>query len=187
MRSPEAALSAAVSTTPSQSSALRRMAISSALVHLCASFRGGTDRGAADGGWGETHESYRHPERAGLAPSMPAVTGIVVVALVSMGLRDHAAVVRATQYLLNEQRPDGTWNHNDFLHTFNPPDTFYVLQDATHFWPLEALGCVLNAVDPPLRIDALESRREEFRDAMRRQGDPAADAAAASLFRGGVP
>jgi squalene cyclase len=140
----------------------------------------------ADGGWGETHHSYRNPELGGVAPSMPAVTGIVLVTLCELGLRDHPAVVRGAQYLLDQQRPDGTWDNNGFLHTLIPPDTFYYLPPASHYWPLEGLARVLHDDLPPPRIDLPESQRDEFKDALRQQGDPVADAVAAALFEGGV-
>src|SRR6185369_17939714 len=83
------------------------------------------------------------PEQGGLAPSMPAVTGIVLVALYDLGMRHHPAVARGVQYLLDQQRPDGTWDNNDFPHALIPPDTFYDLPLAAHYWPLEGLARAL--------------------------------------------
>lgn len=136
----------------------------------------------SDGGWGETHESYRRPELAGIAPSMPGVTGIVIIGLAAMGLRDHPAVARGIRFLLDTQRPDGTWDHHGFLHTFNPPDTFYVLPDATHFWPLEALGVYHHGYPhTPAGSRATEGQADSFLDAMRHVGDARADTAFAEL------
>jgi hypothetical protein len=140
-----------------------------------------------DGGWGELPDSYRHPELAGIAPSMTPVTGLVLVALCDVGLRHDPAVILGARYLLERQRADGSWDGGGFLHTLIPPDTFYHLPSPDHFWPLEGLARVLHD-DPPAAMGPTlpEPLRDEFLDRMRRQGDPTADTAAASLFRGGV-
>ena len=94
----------------------------------------------SDGGWGESHLSFRRPELAGVAASMPPVTGLVVAALCKIGLGDDFAVQHGVRYLLEQQQSDGTWENGDFLHSFIPPETFYNVPLATHFWPLEGLA-----------------------------------------------
>ncbi|MEA2450657.1 MAG: squalene-hopene/tetraprenyl-beta-curcumene cyclase, partial [Thermoleophilaceae bacterium] len=94
----------------------------------------------ADGGWGELPDSYRDPALAGIGPSMPPLTGLVLTALIDAGERASQAVTRGVEYLLAEQRPDGSWPHADWLQANVPPDTFYILAEAARHYPVEALG-----------------------------------------------
>lgn len=94
----------------------------------------------ADGGWGETPASYRNESLAGIGPSMPALTGLALSALIECGDGESPAVLRGIRYLLDEQRPDGAWLNRSYLHTNVPPDTFFELPAAAQFYPLEALG-----------------------------------------------
>ncbi len=93
-----------------------------------------------DGGWGEEPDSYSDPSRAGIGPSMPPLTGIVLTALIDAGERDSEAVARGVAYLVAEQREDGTWSNADYLCANVPPDTFYVLAEGARHNPTEALG-----------------------------------------------
>ena len=93
-----------------------------------------------DGGWGELPDSYSDPARAGIGPSMPPLTGIVLIALIDAGERDSQVVARGVAYLLAEQRADGTWSNADYLCTNVPPDTFYILAGGACHNPTEALG-----------------------------------------------
>src|SRR5580692_1975567 len=89
------------------------------------------DHQNADGGWGEGVFSYRDPSLAGVGPSMPPLTGLVVTALVDAGEGRSEAVARAARYLVAEQRADGTWPNGDWLHVFVSPNylpsSFYYL------------------------------------------------------------
>jgi squalene-hopene/tetraprenyl-beta-curcumene cyclase len=98
-----------------------------------------------DGGWGEQAGSYSDPALAGVGPSMPPLTGLVLTALVDAGERSSDAVSRGAAYLLASQRPDGTWPHADWLQANVPPDTFYILAEAARHYPVEALGRVLGS------------------------------------------
>ena len=93
-----------------------------------------------DGGWGETADSYRDPAFAGVGPSMPPLSGLVLTALIDAGEGSSATVARGVDYLLSSQRPDGTWPHADWLQANVPPDTFYILAEAARHYPVEALG-----------------------------------------------
>lgn len=103
------------------------------------------DRQNADGGWGEEADSYRDPALAGVGPSMPPLTGLVLTGLIDAGEGSSAAVARGVDYLLAEQRDDGTWPHADWLQANVPPDTFYILAEAARHYPAEALGRYLEA------------------------------------------
>jgi squalene-hopene/tetraprenyl-beta-curcumene cyclase len=93
-----------------------------------------------DGGWGELAESYSDPAMAGVGPSMPPLSGLVLTALIDAGEASGATVARGVEYLLAEQRDDGTWPHADWLQANVPPDTFYILAEAARHYPAEALG-----------------------------------------------
>ena len=98
-----------------------------------------------DGGWGELPGSYEDPALAGVGPSMPPLTGLVLTSLVDAGELSSDTVTRAVAYLLAEQREDGTWPHGDWLQANVPPDTFYILAEAARHYPVEALGRVIEA------------------------------------------
>jgi squalene-hopene/tetraprenyl-beta-curcumene cyclase len=93
-----------------------------------------------DGGWGELPDSYRDPALAGRGPSMPPLTGLVLLGLIDAGEGSSDAVARGIAYLLGQQRADGTWPHNDWLQAIVPPDTFYILAEAARHYPVEALA-----------------------------------------------
>ncbi|MEY4576857.1 MAG: hypothetical protein RL701_1560, partial [Pseudomonadota bacterium] len=139
-----------------------------------------------DGGWGEGPESYRDPKLAARAPSMPALTGLVVAALIDVGEGDSAAVTRGVQYLLDEQRADGSWLNRQYLHTNIPPDTFYVLPAAARFYPQEALGKYLAWKNTPVPPPAVRWS-DALLDRMRQQMDPEADFVVRAVYdRGSV-
>jgi squalene-hopene/tetraprenyl-beta-curcumene cyclase len=98
-----------------------------------------------DGGWGETADSYRDAALAGVGPSMPPLTGLVLTALIDAGERSSETVERGVGYLIAEQRADGTWPHADWLQANVPPDTFYILAEAARHYPVEALGRIATA------------------------------------------
>ncbi len=92
-----------------------------------------------DGGWGEGPESYRKPALAGVGLSMPPLTGLVLKGLLDIGQRGDA-VDRAVAYLEKSQKADGTWPNENYLHVNIPPDTFFIYDEATRFYPPAALG-----------------------------------------------
>jgi hypothetical protein len=63
----------------------------------------------ADGGWGETCESYMRPELAGRGPSIPSQTAWALLALFAAGTKSGPAVQAGIDYLLRTQQPDGAW------------------------------------------------------------------------------
>jgi squalene-hopene/tetraprenyl-beta-curcumene cyclase len=102
-------------------------------------------RQRADGAWGETIASYRDPAQAGIGPASPPLTGLVVSALVAVGLRRSAAVRRGVAYLLAAQRADRLWDDADHVTPVVPPDTFYTYGEGAKYYPLEALAEVQRA------------------------------------------
>jgi squalene-hopene/tetraprenyl-beta-curcumene cyclase len=98
------------------------------------------ERQNADGGWGELPDSYRDPALAGHGPSMPPLTGLVLLGLIDAGERSSDAVTRGVAYLMATQDADGGWPHGDWLQAIIPPDTFYILAEAAKHYPTEALA-----------------------------------------------
>jgi squalene-hopene/tetraprenyl-beta-curcumene cyclase len=103
------------------------------------------ERQNGDGGWGELADSYRVPGLAGCGPSMPPLTGLVLTGLIDAGEASSDAVLRGVAYLLDQQHPDGSWPHADWLQAIVPPDTFYILAEAARHYPMEALARWLGA------------------------------------------
>jgi len=93
----------------------------------------------SDGGFGELAEAYRDPASAGCGPSMPPVTGFVLLGLLATGTAPRAVIDRAARYLVGSQK-DGRWSNVGFLHTVNPPDSFYSYDIIALALPLLALS-----------------------------------------------
>ena len=93
-----------------------------------------------DGGFGESPEAFVDPAAAGQGPSMPAVTGFVVSALVRAGRGQSPTVERAIRYLLRAQRSDGSWNNEGWVNPYVPPDTFYEYELSAVAVPCMALA-----------------------------------------------
>jgi squalene-hopene/tetraprenyl-beta-curcumene cyclase len=94
----------------------------------------------ADGGFGESIESYRDPSQAGCGTSTAPLTGSVLLGLVEAGQADSLTARRATAFLLERQQPEGAWPNGDCVATLVPPDLFYEYGGACRYIPLEALG-----------------------------------------------
>ncbi len=154
-----------------------------------------------DGGWGETPEAYVDRKLAGVGPSMPPLTGIVLTALIDAGMANHPAVPRGVQYLLEQQDADGSWPSNEWMQVYEPNSTYYFFEGDAWYRPLEALGKYRTAIfgDPdvptaeqriaPLFADpvVLSDREppawsEQALRAMRKNGDRVADEVIRSLF-----
>ncbi|MGI5842586.1 MAG: squalene--hopene cyclase [Candidatus Xenobium sp.] len=74
-----------------------------------------------DGGWGETCSSYMDPSLRGVGTSTSSQTGWALLALLAIG--DHErdeAIGRGLNYLLETQRPDGTWDQPEYTGTGFP-------------------------------------------------------------------
>lgn len=98
-----------------------------------------------DGGFGESTDAFTDPNAAGCGPSMPAVTGFVVSALIRCGRRDGLSVQRALRYLVDTQQPDGGWDNAGWVNPYVPPDTFYEYELSSLCVPCMALADALSA------------------------------------------
>ena len=98
------------------------------------------DHQQPDGGWGETADTYDDPSLRGQGPSTPSQTAWALLALRAAGLAQHAAFQRGLKFLIDRQRPDGTWDEPQFTGT-GFPRVFYLRYHLyRHYFPLLALG-----------------------------------------------
>lgn len=99
---------------------------------------------APDGGWGEDLRSYRDPAWIGRGTSTASQTAWALLALLAGG-GDHAAIERGVRWLVDTQRPDGTWDEPQFTGTGFPGDFSINYHLYRHVFPLSALGRHLGA------------------------------------------
>ena len=84
------------------------------------------------GGWGESPDSYDHPELRGQGATTASQTAWAVMGLLAAGLEEHPAVVRGIRYLTANQEDDGTWYEAEFTGT-GFPRVFYLRY---HYYPI---------------------------------------------------
>jgi squalene-hopene/tetraprenyl-beta-curcumene cyclase len=92
-----------------------------------------------DGGWGEDARSYDDPAWIGRGPSTASQTAWALLALHAAGERS-AAVERGVRWLVQTQRPDGTWDEPQFTGTGFPSDFYINYHLYRLVFPLMALG-----------------------------------------------
>jgi squalene-hopene/tetraprenyl-beta-curcumene cyclase len=94
----------------------------------------------ADGGWGESAESYDQPALAGCGPSIPSQTAWALLALFAADTTGGPAVERGIEYLLETQHDDGTWEDQLWNGTGFPRVFFLKYHLYARYFPLWALG-----------------------------------------------
>ena len=98
----------------------------------------------ADGGWGETCQSYHNPTLKGQGQSTASQTawallGLIAVSEVTGGVISEA-IHKGIQYLLATQRSDGTWDESEFTGTGFPCHFYLKYHLYQQHFPLTALG-----------------------------------------------
>ena len=94
-----------------------------------------------DGGWGETCASYPDSRRKGKGPSTASQTAWALIGLCAFPDRDVPSIQRGLAYLLQNQKPDGSWDEELPTGT-GFPEVMYLRYDYYRlYWPLRALGC----------------------------------------------
>jgi len=92
-----------------------------------------------DGGWGEDLRSYRQPEWIGSGTSTASQTAWALLALLAAGDRSEA-VRRGVRWLVQTQRPDGSWDEPEFTGTGFPGDFYINYHLYRQVFPISALG-----------------------------------------------
>ncbi len=120
-----------------------------------------------DGGWGESNDSYEHPELAGRGQTGTAFqTAWAMLALMAAGEYACAPVRRGAQYLMACQRDDGLWRDDAFTAPGFPRVFYLKYHGYSKYFPLWALaqyrnltmpGCVWREASGPAMRDALDS------------------------------
>jgi squalene-hopene/tetraprenyl-beta-curcumene cyclase len=112
-----------------------------------------------DGGWGEDPRSYDDPRWIGRGPSTASQTAWALLALHAAGERSQA-LERGVDWLVETQRPDGTWDEPQYTGTGFPSDYYinYHLYRLT--FPLMALGRCLRLGAGPRPAEGAELQRE---------------------------
>ena len=96
----------------------------------------------ACGGWGETPRSYEDPTLRGQGNPTASQTAWALMGLCAAGEVNSEAVERGVQYLLDTQRPDGTWDEPEYTGT-GFPRVFYLRYHLYRtYFPLMALARV---------------------------------------------
>jgi len=93
-----------------------------------------------DGGWGESCASYHDPSLAGIGESTPSQSSWALLALLAAGEANAPETVRGVEYLLDSQKPDGTWDEEQFTGTGFPKYFMIRYHIYRNCFPLEALG-----------------------------------------------
>jgi squalene-hopene/tetraprenyl-beta-curcumene cyclase len=95
----------------------------------------------ADGGWGESGDSYKLEYRGyEAAPSTSSQTAWALIGLMAAGEVDHPAVARGIKYLADTQGQDGTWPEELYTATGFPRVFYLRYQGYAKFFPLWALA-----------------------------------------------
>ncbi|TXK33947.1 squalene--hopene cyclase [Nonomuraea sp. C10] len=97
-----------------------------------------------DGGWGEDLRSYTDPAWIGRGASTPSQTAWALMALLAAGERS-PVVDAGVRWLVEHQRPDGTWDEPHFTGTGFPGDFSINYHLYRLVFPVNALGRYLRA------------------------------------------
>jgi len=109
-------------------------------VRLQAAARWLKEKQQADGGWGETAQSYDEPALRGIGTTTPSQTAWALMGLMAVGEVRSLAVQKGIRFLLDRQKPDGTWDEAEFTGT-GFPRVFYLRYHLyRHYFPLMALA-----------------------------------------------
>ncbi|MDL4817423.1 squalene--hopene cyclase [Actinomadura opuntiae] len=92
-----------------------------------------------DGGWGEDLRSYDDPSWIGRGESTASQTAWALLALLAAGERS-PAVESGVRWLVEHQRPDGTWDEPQFTGTGFPGDFYINYHLYRLVFPISALG-----------------------------------------------
>ena len=93
-----------------------------------------------DGSFGESADSYEDPSLKGIGPSTASQTAWGAMGLMAPLGHKHPAVIRALDWLIATQDPDGNWTE-DFYTGTGFPKVFYLKYHLYRlYFPLTALA-----------------------------------------------
>jgi len=128
----------------------------------------------ADGGWGESPDTYDHPERRGRGPTTPSQTAWAVMGLLAAGKHSHRSVLQGVRFLLDRWSPQNGWDEPYFTGTGFPRVFYLRYHMYALYFPLMALAKFAASAGhdtqppprPRLRVATpAESPRENLRTA----------------------
>ena len=98
----------------------------------------------ADGGWGESCDSYRKGSFVS-APSTASQTAWAILGLLASGDETSSSLQKGVEYLVETQRADGTW-HEELATGTGFPNIYYLTYHLYRdSFPLMALSTYLKA------------------------------------------
>lgn len=107
------------------------------------------DKQRADGGWGETHDSYADNSLAGTsATSTSFSTAWALLALMAAGEAASPEVKRGVEYLLRTQRENSLWEEPDYTAPGFPRVFYLKYHGYSKYFPLWALSRYRNLCPP---------------------------------------
>ena len=104
----------------------------------------------ADGGWGESNDSYHDAEKAGQAGKSTAFqTAWAILGLLAAGETHSTAARRGVEYLLRAQAANGEWNDPVFTAPGFPRVFYLKYHGYDKYFPLWALARYANLLSQP--------------------------------------
>ncbi|MDR4497651.1 MAG: squalene--hopene cyclase [Candidatus Scalindua sp.] len=100
----------------------------------------------SDGGWGETCKSYWNTSLKAIGKSTPSQTSWALLGLLCTEERNSESVEKGIQYLLKNQKEDGTWDEEEFTGTGFPKVFYLKYHMYKIYFPLLALSKYRNMV-----------------------------------------
>jgi squalene-hopene/tetraprenyl-beta-curcumene cyclase len=100
----------------------------------------------ADGGWGETCDSYEDPSLRGQGPSTASQTAWALMGLMSAGDYESNEVINGLCYLISHQKADGSWDEELFTGTGFPRVFYLKYHYYRIYFPMYALGMYMRGV-----------------------------------------
>jgi squalene-hopene/tetraprenyl-beta-curcumene cyclase len=101
----------------------------------------------SDGGWGEDLRSYTDPHWRGRGESTASQTAWAVMGLLAVRVNGEL-VQRGVRWLIDNQRPDGTWDERWFTGVGFPGDFYLNYHLYRQVFPVSALGRYLSRRRP---------------------------------------
>jgi squalene-hopene/tetraprenyl-beta-curcumene cyclase len=93
-----------------------------------------------EGGWGESCKSYEDKNFIGVGASTASQTAWALLGLLAADESTSSFVQKGTQYLLDHQNEDGTWDEKEYTGTGFPKHFYIKYHMYRNYFPLLALA-----------------------------------------------